>query len=217
VVLSGTARMVESAIIAFTTFFATVAPMDVAAIYATLTAKATAARRREMAAKAILVAAGILLLMALFGNEALRLLGVTLPALRIAGGILLFLIGLDMVFALHTGGVSTTEAESQEAARREDISVFPMATPLIAGPGAIGAVVLQMAGSTGDAVQQAVIVSMLLLVLVVTWALMLIAGSVSRLLGVTGLNVVQRVMGILLCALAVQYVIDGIAATNLLR
>jgi multiple antibiotic resistance protein len=209
--------MVESAIIAFTTFFATVAPMDVAAIYATLTAKATAARRREMAAKAILVAAGILLLMALFGNEALRLLGVTLPALRIAGGILLFLIGLDMVFALHTGGVSTTEAESQEAARREDISVFPMATPLIAGPGAIGAVVLQMAGSTGDAVQQAVIVSMLLLVLVVTWALMLIAGSVSRLLGVTGLNVVQRVMGILLCALAVQYVIDGIAATNLLR
>jgi multiple antibiotic resistance protein len=78
-------------------------------------------------------------------------------------------------------------------------------------------VVLQMAGSTGDVIQQAVIVSMLLLVLVVTWALMLIAGSVSRLLGVTGLNVVQRVMGILLCALAVQYVIDGIAATNLLR
>jgi multiple antibiotic resistance protein len=209
--------MVEPAIIAFTTFFATVAPMEVAAIYATLTAKATAVRRREMAAKAILVAAGILLLMALFGNEALRLLGVTLPALRIAGGILLFLIGLDMVFALHTGGVSTTEAESQEAARREDISVFPMATPLIAGPGAIGAVVLQMAGSTGDVIQQAVIVSMLLLVLVVTWALMLIAGSVSRLFGVTGLNVVQRVMGILLCALAVQYVIDGIAATNLLR
>ncbi|MPY70128.1 MAG: NAAT family transporter [Alphaproteobacteria bacterium] len=208
--------MVEPAIIAFTTFFATVAPMDVAAIYATLTAKATAVRRREMAVKAILVATGILLLMALFGNEALRLLGVTLPALRIAGGILLFLIGLDMVFALHTGGVSTTEAESQEAARREDISVFPMATPLIAGPGAIGAVVLQMAGSSGDVVQQAVIVSMLLLVLVVTWALMLIAGSVSRLLGVTGLNVVQRVMGILLCALAVQYVIDGIAATNLL-
>jgi len=209
--------MVEPAIIAFTTFFATVAPMDVAAIYATLTAKATAVRRREMAAKAILVATGILLLMALFGNEALRLLGVTLPALRIAGGILLFLIGLDMVFALHTGGVSTTEAESEEAARREDISVFPMATPLIAGPGAIGAVVLQMAGATGDVAQQAVIVSMLLLVLVVTWALMLIAGSVSRLLGVTGLNVVQRVMGILLCALAVQYVIDGIAATNLLR
>lgn len=207
--------MIEAAILAFTTFFATVAPVDVAAIYAAMTIRVRPVRRRRMAGKAVLVATAILLVFALFGSDVLRWLGVGLPALRISGGILLLLIAIDMVFARHSGVTSTTAEESEEAGERTDVSVFPMATPLIAGPGAMGAAILRMAEAHGDLLVEAAVIAALLAVMLLTWGLLLAAGSVSRFLGVTGVNVIMRVMGVLLAALAVQYIVDGLGSTGL--
>ncbi len=201
--------MLELALIAFTTFFATVGPPDVAAVFAALTTNATAARRRWLAMRATLIAMAILLPFALFGASVLEAFGISLAALRTAGGLLLFLIAVDLVFARNSGGVATTPEEDEEARQSEDISVFPIATPLIAGPGTIGATIVLIADSTSTGAAF-VVVAMLLCVLAVNWLLMLIAPSVQRVLGVTGLHVISRVMGLLLAALAVQFIFDGI-------
>ena len=207
--------MLETALVAFTTFFATVGPPDVAAVFAALTTEETVARRRHLALRATLIAAAILLVFVLFGQSVLESFGIGLPALRTAGGLLLFLIAVDLVFARDSGGVSATSAETAEAHQRKDISVFPIATPLIAGPGTIGATIVLIADSeeVGGTV---VIAAMLMAILVVTWLLMLIAPTVQRVLGVTGLRVISRIMGLLLAALAVQFIFDGIETSNLL-
>lgn len=207
--------MVETALIAFTTLFATVGPQDIAALFAALTAGSTAAKRRAIALKATLIAAGILFFFALFGDALLGLFGITLPALRTAGGILLLLIAIDLVFARSSGGTSTTSEENEEAVARPDISVFPLATPLIAGPGSIGAVVLLIANTEGDRVQYAAVLAAIAAILLLTFLLMLIAVQLQKLLGVTGAHVVSRIVGVLLAALAVQFIFDGLAASGL--
>ena len=146
--------MTESFVIAFTTFFATIGSVDVAAMFAALTPDASAQVRRTIATRGILVATCVLLLFAVAGESLLQVLGISLAALRVSGGILLLLIAIDMVFARQSGGVTTTAAEQAEAAGREDISVFPLATPLIAGPGTMGATILLMANTEGDMVRQ---------------------------------------------------------------
>ncbi len=208
--------MLETALVAFTTFFATIGPPDVAALFAALAAQNTPAERRAMALKGTLIAAAVLLVFAFFGEALLTVFGISLAALRTAGGILLLLIAIDMVFARPSGGTTTTSAENEEAVAKADISVFPLATPLIAGPGAIGATILLVANAQGDWTAVAVVVAALLTVLVLTYLLMLVAGQVQRLLGVTGLQVVSRVIGVLLAALAVQFIFDGIGASGLL-
>jgi multiple antibiotic resistance protein len=207
--------MFETAIIAFTTFFATVGPLDVAAMFAVLTPNASVQARRSMALRGVLISAGILITFALIGDLILHNLGISLAALRVAGGILLLLIGIDMVFALNTGGTTTTEAETSEAAGKQDISVFPLATPLIAGPGTMGATILLMANSRDDMGAQVMVVAALLAVLLITLLLLLLSTAVHRVLGVTALNVVSRVFGVLLSALAVQFMFDGLAASGL--
>ncbi len=207
--------MNETAIVALATFFATIGPLDVAAIFAALTARETPAQRRATALRGVLIAAGILLIFAVGGELVLGSLGISLPALRTAGGDLL-LIGIDMVFARESGGVSVTGEEAREASRKQDISVFPLATPLIAGPGAMGAVVLLMAGAEGDLVEQLLVGGALLAVLLFTLVCLLLASRIQSLLGVTGLHVISRVFGVLLCALAVQFMFDGIAQSGLL-
>jgi len=207
--------MLETAIIAFTTFFATIGPIDVAAIFAALTVNSTAAQRRRMALRGILLGGGILLIFALFGERLLSTLGITLPALRTAGGILLLLIGIDMVFARSSGGTSTTADENQEASGKEDISVFPLATPLIAGPGAMGAAILLMAEASGNHTQQLAVIGSLLAIILLTYLALLGATQIQKLLGVTGLHVISRIFGVLLSALAVQFLFDGIAASPL--
>ena len=127
--------MVEIALVAFTTFFATVAPVDVAALFAALTPTSGEADRRSMAIRGVLIAGVILLAFVILGNAALGWLGITLPALRIAGGILLLLMAIDMVFARQTGITSTTARETEEAEQKNDISVFPLATPLTISSG----------------------------------------------------------------------------------
>ena len=206
----------ETGLVAFTTFFATISPVDVAALFAALTAGKSGRYRRVMAVKGTLIATIILLVFALFGDVLLARMGIGLPALRAAGGILLLLIAIDMVFARPSGSTSTTKDETAEAELKKDISVFPLATPLIAGPGAMGAAILLVAGTEGDLVLEAVVIAALLAVLAITLVLLLVAGQVQRLLGVTGLNVISRVVGVLLAALAVQFIFDGIATSGLL-
>ncbi|MDH3772186.1 MAG: NAAT family transporter, partial [Nitrospirota bacterium] len=159
--------MVEAAAVAFTTFFVTLGPIEVAAVFAALTQSRSTRHRRSMAIRGTLIATGILLTFALFGDWLLGSLGISLAALRTAGGILLLLIGIDMVFARASGGTTTTEAETQEAEHKQDISVFPLATPLIAGPGAMGAVILLIANAQGDLFIQLIVIASLLAVLLI--------------------------------------------------
>jgi MarC family membrane protein len=208
--------MLETALVASTTFFATIGPLDVAALFAALTPRNTLAERRAIALKGTLIALGILLVFAIFGDSLLHLFGISLPALRTAGGILLLLIAIDMVFARSSGGVTTTEEENREATGKRDISVFPLATPLIAGPGTMGATILLVAGAEGDPATIGIVVGCLVAMILVTFVLMLIAAQIQRLLGVTGLHVIARVMGVLLAALAVQFIFDGIAGSGLM-
>lgn len=177
--------MLELAIIAFTTFFITIGPVDVAFMFAVLSAGVSARRRRMMALRGTLVAGLILLPFALLGELALSWLGISLPALRTAGGILLLLIGIDMVFARSSGGVSTTREEAREARARADISVFPLATPLLAGPGAMGAAILMMSRAGQDWVAQAVVLGAMLLVLLLALVCLLLAMQIQRFLGAT--------------------------------
>ena len=208
--------MLETALIAATTFFATIGPPDVAALFAALTPDNTAAERRAIAIKGTLIAGGILLFFALFGDAVLSWFGISLAALRTAGGILLLLIAIDLVFARASGGTTTTDEENKEAETKTDISVFPLAMPLIAGPGAIGAAILLVADARGEPVLIATVIAALLAVLLLTFVLMLAASQVQRLLGVTGLHVVSRVIGVILAALAVQFIFDGVADSGLL-
>ena len=206
---------IETLLLALTTFFATIGPADLLVVYAALTQKNTQAERRAMALRGTLIAGVILLFFALFGELLLKLFGITLPALRIAGGILLLLISIDMVFARHSGGTGTTPEEENEAQHREDISVFPLATPLIAGPGAISAVILLTTGTGGFNLAWFTVVAALLAILLLCYVVMLVAIPIQRLLGITGLAVVSRVVGVLLAALAVQFLLDGIKASGI--
>lgn len=207
--------MLETAIVAFTTFFATIGPLDVTAMFAGLTAKASPQHRRAMALKGTLIAAIILLAFLLVGRRALEFLGITLAALRTAGGILLLLIAIDMVFARQSGGTSATPDETREASQKDDISAFPLATPLIAGPGAMGAAILLTTGTKGDAALTLVVIVALLLVLGIQLALLLLAVQVQKFLGITATNVITRVVGVLLAALAVQFIFEGIAGSGI--
>ena len=208
--------MLESTLIAFATFFATIGPPDVAVVFAALTPQKTAKERLRIALKATLVGAAILLFFAFLGKPLLSYLGISLAAMRTAGGILLLLIAIDLVFARPSGGTSATADEQAEAAERDDISVFPLATPLIAGPGAIGAAILLVAEAQGEPALIASVVGALVAVLLIAFVLMVAAAAVQRVLGVTGVHVVSRVLGILLAALAVQFLFDGIKESGLL-
>jgi len=205
----------ETFLIAFTTFFATIGPADLALVFAGLTSRNTAAERRVFALRGTLVAAAILLFFVVFGNALLSLFGITLPALKIAGGVLLFLISMDMVFARHSGGTGTTSEEDAEAKTRADISVFPLAMPLIAGPGAISATILLVTGAQGDELKVGAVVAALLAILALTYLALLVAIPIQRLLGFTGLSVVSRIIGLLLAALSVQFILDGLKASGL--
>ncbi len=208
--------MLETAIVTFTTFFATIGPVDVAVIFAAMTKSSNAKQKRTMAVRGTLIAFVILIIFALMGETLLKTLGISLAALKFSGGILLLLIAIDMVFARPSGGSSTTEEENKEGAGKEDISVFPLATPLIAGPGSMGAIMLLMARAQGDTKTQAIVIASMTAVLLVTLILLLLSSKVQKLLGITGIHVISRVFGVILAALAVQFMFDGIAHSGLI-
>jgi multiple antibiotic resistance protein len=196
----------------FVVFFVVVDPIGLAPIFAAITYDGTVEYRRRMAVRGTLIAAVILVVFVLGGAALLRVLGIGLPAFQIAGGVLLFLVAVDMVFARQSGIRSTTEREQREAESKEDVSVFPLAFPLIAGPGALTTVLL-ISGKYADQVQGTVTVLLVVLVvLLVTLAVLLQAGRIMHFMGETGANVITRVFGVILTALAVQYVLDGMRA-----
>jgi multiple antibiotic resistance protein len=207
--------MTASFLVAFATFFATVGVADIAFIFAGLTQKNTSRERFVFATRGVLIATGILLFFGFVGNLILERFGITLPALRVAGGILLLLIAIDMVFARHSGGTGTTDEEEAEGRMRNDISVFPLAMPLLAGPGAISAVILLTTGANSD-LEFWIVLAALVATLFLAWLTLLVAIPIQKLLGLTGLSVLTRVVGILLTALAVQFVFDGIRDSGLL-
>ena len=193
----------------FIILFVVVDPIGLAPMFAALTHGDSEAYKRRMALKGTALAALVLFVFMLAGSGLLKALGISLPAFRIAGGILLFLLAIDMVFARHSGLRSTTASEQQEAEQKKDIAVFPLAIPLIAGPGAITTLLL-MTGPGQDSIARLALVSAVLLgVLLLTLMSLLFAGRLMAWLGETGANVVTRVLGIVLAALAMQFVLDG--------
>ncbi|MCW8859367.1 MAG: MarC family protein [Deltaproteobacteria bacterium] len=208
--------MWETAIVSFTTFFATIGPIDVAVMFAAMTPRASAGFRRSMAIRGTLVASLILMVFAIIGDFLLHSLGISLAALQVAGGILLLLIGIDMVFARSSGGTTTTLEETSEAVEKRDVSIFPLATPLIAGPGTMGATILLMANIKGQLLAELAVFAALGIVLLLTLSLLLIATKVQKVFGVTGMHVVSRVFGVLLTALAVQFMFDGLLQSGLI-
>jgi multiple antibiotic resistance protein len=208
--------MLKSFAIAFATFFATIGPLDLAALFAALTPYYSESERRATAFKGTLIAAVILLFFSFSGTALLDYLGISLAALRISGGVLLLLFAIDMVFGGQAGGgARSSDEEKMEAMQKSDLSVFPLAMPLIAGPAAIGATVLLMADAGGDLQQQVAVTGALLAVLLITLFFLMVSGQVQKLLGVTGLHVISRTVGIILSALAVQFMIDGLRESGL--
>jgi multiple antibiotic resistance protein len=197
---------------AFVALFVILDPPGTALIFAGLTPRASPGERRATARRAVGIAAIVLVLFAVGGDWLLRALGVGLPAFRVAGGVLLFLIAVDMVFSHQLGFRSLTHDERGEAGASPDISVFPLAIPLIAGPGALTTMVILMGRTDGHPSQVALLLFTLAAVLAITYVLLVTADAVGRRLGTTGVNVVSRVLGILLAAIAAQLVIDGALA-----
>ena len=193
----------------FVTLLVVVDPLGLAPIFIGLTRGRSGAYRREAAIRGTLLGAAILFLFAFAGQALLGALGIGFPAFRIAGGALLFLLSLDMIFG-RPSGVRRTLEEGEEAADEtgDDVSVFPLAVPLIAGPGSLTTVLLYTGG--GGALQVAAFLGVLLLVLLMTLTSLLLAPSVMKVFGETGADVLARVLGVLLAALAVQFVLDGI-------
>lgn len=202
--------MPELFISAFVTLFVVIDPPGCAPIYAGLSGEATPAQQRRMALKASFIASLILFGFALFGAELLGALHIELDSFRIAGGILLFFIAAEMVFEKRTKRREKRVEKIRSTPEVEDVSVFPMAMPMIAGPGSIATVMLLMneAGARdGDSAQ---VLAALAAVLLLTMLALLAAGPIIRLLGKSVESAITRLLGVLLAALAAQYVIDGL-------
>jgi multiple antibiotic resistance protein len=173
-----------------------------------MSANNTEAERRRQAIRATVIATIVLLSFALLGGWLLSALGIGLPAMKVAGGVLLFLLAVDMVMGQTF--LRASPAEQQAGAEEHDISVFPLAIPLLAGPGGMTSMVLATQQAEGDLVQLAAVFAALVVVLVLTLVCLVSAGTVARLLGRTGGHVIGRVLGVLLAALAAQITLEGV-------
>jgi multiple antibiotic resistance protein len=204
--------MIDLFISAFVTLFVVIDPPGCAPIYASLTSGANAAQRRSMAIRAVLIAGAILVFFALLGEALLAFLHIDLDSFRIAGGIMLFIIAVDMVFEKRTERREQRAEKVKATPEVEDVSVFPMAMPMIAGPGSIASVMLLVSQNEGLD-RAGVIFAALLSVLLLTMAALLAAGPLMRVMGQKAEAVITRLLGVLLAALAAQFVIDGLKAS----
>lgn len=193
----------------FVVLFIVIDPIGIVPLFAAVTHGESQLAQRKMAIRGTMLATLMLLTFFLIGGPLIKALGISLPAFRIAGGLLLLLLAIDMVFARQSGLRSTTQGEQQEAELRQDISLFPLAFPLISGPGALTTVLL-MASSWQTSLEFGLMLVAILLVLGVTLLLLWYTSAIMRTLGETGTNVIIRMFGLILTALAVQFIIDGI-------
>jgi multiple antibiotic resistance protein len=206
--------VIEQLIKFFVVFFVVVDPISLIPLFAGLTQGASVRYKKKMAGKSTVIALGICVMFALVGARFLAIMGISLSSFRIAGGTLLFLIALDMVFA-RTSGTRSTTPEQEESKKRDDISVFPLAFPFIAGPGALATILLTAGEVDAKPVLFAGFLCVVALVLVICWALMLATPQLNKVLGVTGANVMSRLSGVVLAALAVQFIVDGVRGSFL--
>ena len=187
--------------------FVVVDPPSLVPLFATMTEGGSPGYRRRMALKSSAVALAILIVFALGGSAFIGVMGISIDAFRIGGGVMLFLIALDMVFAREE---KTTPEEKAETRRRADISVFPLAFPLIAGPGTLATVLLTFGSGAPAPIVQAGLIAVMAVVVAIALIFMLATPYVMRVLGVTGANVLARLAGVVLAALGVQFIIDGL-------
>jgi multiple antibiotic resistance protein len=204
--------MIELFVSAFVTFFVIIDPPGCAPIFAGLTRDTPASHRRAMAWRSVATGFGILLFFGLLGEDLLSALGISLAAFRIAGGIMLFLIALEMVFEKRQHRRETRAQEVNSDPGHDDISVFPMAIPMIAGPGSIASIMLLVARSHGPD-ETAIVLGALAAVMALTLLALLAAGPLMRLIGVKLEAMLTRLLGVILAALAAQFVIDGISVS----
>ncbi|SOC19830.1 MarC family protein [Rhodobacter maris] len=195
---------------AFVTLFVVVDPIGLVPLFLALTQGMGARMRHTVGLRALAIAALLLTLFGLFGDALLRGVGISMPAFRIAGGVLLFLTALDMLFERRT-----QRREGQSAEHPPDPSVFPLATPLLAGPGAMATMIL-LAGSGSGTVHMLAVLGVMVAVLACVFVLFLLSTPLERALGRTGTMVVTRLLGMLLAALAVQFILDGLKGAGLL-
>lgn len=193
---------------AFLTLLVVIDPIGLMPIFMSLTSKYSSAQKARIARQAVMVAGGILIVFALIGKGLLQYLGISIGAFQIAAGLLLLKIAVDMVFAQRE---RETAEEEQEAYLREDISVFPLAIPLIAGPGTLASLLILTTEIDGQRFGLLVLLSVVMVVLGIAYVVFRLSERLAIAFGQTGINVVTRVLGVLLSALAVQYVLNGLA------
>jgi multiple antibiotic resistance protein len=201
--------MIELFTTAFITLVVIIDPPGCAPIFASLTSGTTAAHRRSMAIRSATVAWFILVFFALLGEPLLDTLGISLSAFRLAGGIMLFIIALEMVFEKRTERREARAQEIEGTPEGEDIAVFPMAIPMIAGPGSIATIMLLSARADGLA-EGAIVLGAMTLVLALTLIALLAAGPLMKLIGAKLEAMITRILGVILAALAAQFVLDGL-------
>ncbi len=195
------------ALLALSALFFVVDPIGVLPIFVSMTPHDTPQKRRSMAKKACWIAGGLLIVMALAGGLLFRLLGVTLPAFKVAGGIALLLSGIDMLRG-HNSPLKTTPEEQEEGTHKDDIAVFPLAMPLLAGPGAIATVMVTMGRSEGVVGAAGVLVAVVV-TMFASYLVLRTAEYTDRWMSTTAKTIVVRVMGLLLAAIAVQFAVEG--------
>ncbi|RWX78218.1 MarC family protein [Neorhizobium lilium] len=194
---------------ALTTLLVTLDPPGLAPVFLGLTMGMTSVQRREVAARGSFIAFGILAVFALFGSGVLGLLGISIGAFRIAGGLLLFWISFEMVFEKRQERKERTSKAAITIDHIRNIAVFPLALPLIAGPGAISATVL-LSGTFTNALDRLLLIGVIALIMLGLYITLLIAERLDRFLGVTGRAILTRLLGVILAALSVQFVVDGV-------
>lgn len=194
----------------FVTLLAIVNPIEGAAAFATLTMGDSPKRQAAIALRASIVAFFLLIAFGFAGEFLLNALGISFSAFRIAGGLLLLRVGFNMVFAKDTGTQKLAPDEQNQAVHTDDPSVFPLAIPLISGPGALTTIVTLMSKKHESWVEEVLVVLIALVVMIITFISMRASQSLTKVLGATGINAVGRVMGILVAAISIQLIVDGV-------
>jgi multiple antibiotic resistance protein len=194
-------------ITAFFTLFVIIDPIGLSPIYIALTAGMGKSARRKIALQSCLIGFGILMLFGLFGEAVLGFVGISMPAFRVSGGVLLFLTALEMLFERRTK--RRENQANQDDISEEDPSVFPLATPLIAGPGSIATIIL-LTGQSDSVLEKMAVFGVLIAVFIVMLMFFVLSEVFEKILGPTGINVVTRLLGMLLAALSVQFILDGL-------
>ncbi|HEU4704296.1 MAG TPA: MarC family protein [Sphingomicrobium sp.] len=194
---------------ALVTFLVIIDPPGCAPIFASLTRGTPAAHRRAMAVRSSVIAWAVLMFFALLGRPMLHALGISLASFKIAGGVMLFMIALDMVFERRTQRREERAQSIEGTPQAEDISVFPMAIPMISGPGSIASAMLWVSRAD-DAAQVAIVLAAITVVILITLVTLLAAGPLMRLLGDRVEAMITRILGVILAALAAQFIVDGL-------